>query len=150
MQAIHHLSRRCLGQLEADLVSLAEHINASEYEFLVLLREFDLRQGWKPYLFNNCAEWLNMKCGIAPNTASDKLRVAKALFDLPEMSAAFQQGKLSYSKARAMTRVVNPKNEGELLAHAVKATAHQVEAHCRQLRNVQRGRSTKDARISGT
>lgn len=61
MQAIQtcrrSLSGKSLDQLETDLISLSQHINASEYEFLVLLREFDLRQGWKPYLFNNCAEW---------------------------------------------------------------------------------------------
>ena len=49
------ITRRSLDQLETDLISLSSHINAMEYEFLVLVREFDLRQGWKEYHFNNCA-----------------------------------------------------------------------------------------------
>ena len=65
MQATQLISRRTLDQLEDDIISLSSHINATEYEFLVLVREFDLRQGWKAYHFNNCAEWLNMKCGTA-------------------------------------------------------------------------------------
>ena len=145
MQAAAVISRRNLDQLEEDIISLSSHINATEYEFLVLVREFDLRQGWKPYHFNNCAEWLNMKCGIAPGTAREKMRVANALFDLEATSEAFQKGELSYSKARALTRVATPHNEQKLLDHAIPATALQVENHCRELRNVQREVSTVDA-----
>ena len=139
------LTRRSLDQLEADIISLSQHINATEYEFLVLLREFDLRQGWKAYHFNHCAEWLNMKCGLSPRTAREKLRVANALFDLPEISLAFQKGDLSYSKARALTRVATPKSEQELLDFALRATAAHVDNHCYELRNVQRVLSTSDA-----
>lgn len=40
MQATSVISRRNLDQLEEDIISLSAHINASEYEFLVLIREF--------------------------------------------------------------------------------------------------------------
>ena len=145
MQATSVISRRNLDQLEEDIISLSAQINATEYEFLVLIREFDLRQGWKPYHFNNCAEWLNMKCGIAPGTAREKMRVANALFDLTATSQAFQKGELSYSKARELTRIATPQNEEKLLDYAIPATAAQVENHCRELRNVQRDVSTTDA-----
>ena len=145
MQAPQLITRRSLDQLEEDIISLSSHINATEYEFLVLVREFDLRQGWRAYHFNNCAEWLNMKCGISPGTAREKIRVANALFDLTATSLAFQKGELSYSKARALTRIATPHNEEELLDYAIPATALQVEDHCRQLRNVQRDTSTADA-----
>ena len=139
------ISRRNLDQLEEAIISLSSRINSSEYEFLVLVREFDLRQGWKAYHFNNCSEWLNMKCGIVPGTAREKIRVANALFDLPAISKAFQKGDLSYSKARSLTRVATPRNEERLLKYAIPATALQVENHCRELRNVQRNVSTADA-----
>ena len=145
MQAAKLITRRSLDQLEEDIISLSSHINAAEYEFLVLVREFDIRQGWKAYHFNSCAEWLNMKCGIAPGTAREKIRVANALFDLAATSLAFQKGDLSYSKARALTRIATPQNEHQLLDYAIPATALQVEDHCRELRNVQRDNSTVDA-----
>ena len=145
MQASQLITRRSLDQLEKDIISLSSHINATEYEFLVLVREFDLRQGWRAYHINNCAEWLNMKCGISPGTAREKIRVANALFDLTATSLAFQKGELSYSKARALTRIATPRNEEELLDYAIPATALQVEDHCRELRNVQRDTSTADA-----
>ncbi len=139
------VTRRSLDDLEGEIISLASHINAQEYEFLVLVREFDLRQGWKAYHFNNCAEWLNMKCGICPGTAREKVRVARALFDLPLTAGAFQSGELSYSKARALTRIVTPATEERLLDYAIPATAQQVDDHCRKLRNVHRELAGEDA-----
>ena len=140
------LKTRSLDTLEEDLISLAQQINKGEYQFLLLVREFDLRQGWRAYHFNNCAEWLNMKCGISPGTAREKVRVARSLIDLPLCSEAFETGALSYSKVRAMTRAATPHNEAELVDYALDATAHQVEQHCQRLRNADRRRSTPDAR----
>ncbi len=123
------ITRRSLDQLETDIIYLSSHINAHEYEFLVLVQEFDLRQGWKEYHFNHCSEWLNMKCGMAPGTAREKMRVANGLFHLPQISAAFQKGDLSYSKARYLTRIATPMAEKHLLDFAIKATASQVDLH---------------------
>ena len=64
MQALQVISRRSPDDLEAEIVTLAQRMNAFEYEFFTLVREFDLRQGWKAYHFNNSAEWLNIKCGL--------------------------------------------------------------------------------------
>ena len=131
-----------IDELESEIVTLHARLCAEEYQFLVKLREFDLRQGWRPYHFNHCAEWLNMKCGISLSTGREKLRVAKALFFLPHISGAYQNGELSYSKVRAMTRVATEITEQELLGYARKATASQVDQHCAGLRNVQRKFST--------
>ena len=140
------VTKRNIDDLEEEIISLAKHMNQDEYRFLVMVREFDIRQGWRAYQFNNCAEWLNMKCGISPGTAREKVRVALALLDLPQCSEGFARGDLSYSKVRAMTRAANVFNEETLVDYALKATAHQVEEHCRRLRNADRRKSTPDAR----
>ena len=140
------VTNRNIDDLEEEIISLAKHMNQDEYRFLVMVREFDIRQGWRAYQFNNCAEWLNMKCGISPGTAREKVRVALALLDLPQCSEGFARGELSYSKVRAMTRAANVFNEATLVDYALKATAHQVEEHCRRLRNADRRQSTPDAR----
>ena len=140
------VTKRKIDDLEEEIISLAKHMNQDEYRFLVMVREFDIRQGWRAYQFNNCAEWLNMKCGISPGTAREKVRVALALLDLPHCSEGFAKGELSYSKVRAMTRAATVFNEEALVDYALKATAHQVEEHCRRLRNADRRQSTPDAR----
>ena len=69
MTTVHALSRRSIDQLEDAIIDHSKRLNATEYEFLELVREFDIRQGWKAYYFNSCAEWLNLKCGIVVGTA---------------------------------------------------------------------------------
>jgi hypothetical protein len=144
MTAMFRLPRRSLDELEEALVAHAQRMNAAEYAFLELVREFDLRQGWKAWQFNNCAEWLNLKCGIVVGTARKKVRVATALFDLPRISQAFAAGELSCSKVRLLSRVATPHNEVQLLEHAQRATAEQVQRRCQLLRNADRAASTHD------
>ena len=40
------VTKRTLEQLEEELISFSERLNGWEYEYLVLIREFDIRQGW--------------------------------------------------------------------------------------------------------
>jgi len=134
-----------LDELENQLISHSFRINANEYQFLVLLREFDLRQGWKAWGCTDCAAWLNLRCGVVPGTAREKVRTARALIDLPLVSESFEKGELSYSNVRAMTRVATPVNEQDLVDFAIGATASQVEQRCRQMRNGDREASVQDA-----
>src|SRR5574337_2065877 len=88
---------RPLDDLEANLIASWRDVSQATHRFLALLREFDLRQGWRGYGNNDCAEWLNWRCGIARVTAQEKVRIAKALWTLPQIDAAFSRGELSYS-----------------------------------------------------
>jgi Domain of unknown function (DUF222) len=140
------LSFRPIDELEATLIDSWREVSKATHRFLVLLREFDLRQGWKAYGNPDCAEWLNWRCGISRVTAQEKVRVAKALWGLPRIDAAFERGDLSYSKVRALSRVAGDKNEAELLRFALASTAAQVEAYCRRLRIGDAEFSAGDAR----
>ena len=116
-------------RLGESIAELAARIQAATYELLVLIREFDAREGWNDGFngFRSCAHWLNWRTGLALGAAREKVRVARALAELPRLSAAMQRGDLSYSKVRALTRVATPVNESELLDFARCATAAHVE-----------------------
>jgi hypothetical protein len=88
-----------------------------------------------------CAHWLNWKCGIGLGAGREKVRVAHALKDLPKISEEFRQGKVSYSKVRAMTRVATPKNEEYLLSIARYGTAVHAERLVRNYRMVKRNQA---------
>ncbi|TQM11938.1 HNH endonuclease signature motif containing protein [Pseudonocardia kunmingensis] len=92
--------------LETELLSLAGHINAALCQFLRVLAEFDDREGWAGPGIRSCAHWLSWRAGMSLRTAIDYLRVAHALPRLPRITAAFAAGRISYSKVRALTRVV--------------------------------------------
>ena len=100
----------------------------------MLIRQFDERAGWLQWGLGNCAEWLHYRCDFSMNAAREKIRVAHAMKTLPDIAAAFSSGRLSYSKVRAMTRVVGAHNEEELLSFALKTTTARVEERCRELR----------------
>ena len=136
---------RCsIDRLDAAIVSLTRTLSANEYRLLVLVREFDERGGWLQWGLSNCAEWLHYRCDLSLSAAREKIRVAHALKELPEISAAFEKGVLTYSKVRALTRVATAEDEALLLNFALRTTASRVEERCRQLRNA-RPESVDDA-----
>jgi hypothetical protein len=112
-----------LRRLETELFELWGHVNAATYRFLELVAEFDRQQGWARHGVASCAQWLNWQCGISHGAAREKVRVARALEKLPLISDAFRRGAISYSKARAMTRIATPENEPALLNVAEHGTA---------------------------
>jgi len=123
-----------IDDLDRAIVKLAARINAASYELLVLVRRFDERAGWLKWGFSNCSEWLHWRCDLSLNAARERVRVAHALKTLPAIAAAFSGGELSYSKARALTRVAQPDNEEALKTFALNTTATRVEERCRELR----------------
>ena len=118
------------------IADLAARIQAATYELLVLIRQFDERGGWEG--FATCARWLSWRIGLAPGAAREHVRVARALADLPLLSAAMQRGAVSYSKVRAVTRVATPATEQALLDVALAGTAAHVEQVVRTWRRVDR------------
>ena len=136
---------RSIDELDAAICRLASRIHAVNYQLLVLVREFDDRMGWAKWSYPNCAERLSWRCQISVSAAREKVRTAHALRDLPEVSLAFREGRLSYTKVRALTRVAAMHDEGALVRYALGATAPDVEERCRQIRNVHPD-SVRDAR----
>jgi len=128
---------RSIAELAAEITAIAGRVNAVNRRWLELIAEFDRREGWAAARARSCAHWLNWKCGLDLGAAREKVRVAHALERLPLIAAAMASGELSYSKARALTRVATDGNEGELLEAARHATAHHVEAMVRQFRRSQ-------------
>jgi hypothetical protein len=120
--------------ISQEIATLAGHLNAAHHRFLNLIAEFDTRKGWNAEGCQSCAHWLNYKCGIAMGAAREKVRVAHALETLPMIAAAMEQGELSYSKIRELTRVACEYTEEVLLMYARHGTAEYVERIVRGFR----------------
>jgi hypothetical protein len=113
--------------LVSEITTLAGHLNAGNARFLALIAELDRRCGWAEAGVKSCAHWLNWQCGISLGAAREKVRVARALETLPRVAAAMAEGRVSYFKAREITRVATPANEDYLLNIALCGTASHVE-----------------------
>ena len=127
MDVATELSAVSTEELEIQITRLAADMNAATYRQLMMIAEFDRRRGWGDDGVRSCAHWLNWRIGISLGAAREKLRVAHGLAKLPKTCEAFASGKLSYSKARAITRVGNIHNEECLLSYARYGTASQLD-----------------------
>jgi hypothetical protein len=119
--------RREVARLGDEIARLSAHIQAATYRLLEMIGDFDASEGWHEEGFRSCAAWLSWRTGIAPGAAREKVRVARALKELPALSAALARGLVSYSVARAITRVATPETEAEWVETARHATAAQLE-----------------------
>jgi len=136
---------RSIDDLDSAIRRLARQMNVQTYRMLMLVREFDDRMGWQKWSMRNCAEWLAWRCDLSLSAAREHVRTAHALREMPAISAAFAEGRLSYSKVRALTRVVEYHDEDALLAYALNVSAEQVEERCREMRNASPERSVAGA-----
>ena len=115
-------------RLEAEIKSLSGHLAAALCRWLLLVAEFDRREGWGAWECRSCAQWLSWQCGMSLRTAQEHLRVAHALGDLPLVRARFAAGELSFSQVRAITRAADGPVAEEFLVHyALHATAQMLE-----------------------
>lgn len=125
-----------LQLLELEIASSAAHVAAATHRMLTALRTFDEMTGWAEQGASSCVHWLSWRIGMSPGIAREKLRVARALGRLPQIDEALRSAQISYSKARALTRVATPENEGALLGAAASATAMELERVCRKFRGI--------------
>jgi hypothetical protein len=121
-------------ELGQEIAELAVHLDAATHRLLECIRQFDAECGWEPQGAVSCAHWLSWRIGLDPATAREKVRVARALGNLPAIDAALKSGQLSYAKVRALTRVATPGTEAKLLAAAMYSTGAQLERLCRGYR----------------
>jgi len=132
------LEREALEHLGDEIALLSAHISVATARLLAMIRDFDARTGWAEAGARSCAEWLSWRVGMDIGAAREHVRVARALPNLPRISAAFTTGELSYSKVRAITRIATTETEERLLRFALSGTAHHVERLVRGWRRVDR------------
>ena len=59
--------------------------------------------GWSVQGARSCAHWLAWRLGIELHAARERVRVARALGDLPKLRHALAHGELSYATSASST-----------------------------------------------
>ena len=145
-----------------------------DHEFLTVLAEFDAIDGWHWFDgVTSTAHWLSWACSIAPGTAREHIRVARALVQLPKVSTLMADGQLTYSKVREISRLVPtrrpaatdtdrpqeeppeptpaatpPLDEDRICSLALEMTASQLARTVRAFRNLPGNRVRSEAKRS--
>ena len=116
------------ANLMAGRICAAAGLSAqSECELLERIGEFDAVGAIRWWVdVKSLAHWLSWCCSMTAGTAREHVRVARAMRRMPTVTAAFREGRLSYSKVREVTRVVDVLDEEQLCRMALTATASQL------------------------
>ena len=133
---LRELSVDALG---ARIVDGAGRLSASTCRWLLLVAQFDARQGYLTFGLASTAQWLSHACGIAHRTAVEHVRVARALRQHPRLAEEMGAGRLSYSQIRVISRIDGPNEQGlieDLIEAAKYANVAQLEVVVRGLRTV--------------
>ncbi|NVB83508.1 MAG: HNH endonuclease [Kofleriaceae bacterium] len=72
-------------------------------------------------------EYMEFALGYTPHVARERLRVARALVQLPATSGALATGQLPFSAVRELTRVATEDTERDWLERARDKTVHEIE-----------------------
>jgi len=109
--------------LRAAVVAAGGRWAAGQRQLLRLVPELDASDEWVIDGAASCAHWVASALDIEVCTVREWLRIGRSLVRLPTINGAFEDGRLSYSKLRALTRIANADNEGELFAIAERVPA---------------------------
>ena len=117
---------RC-ARLHRTLKRIVKARGALEAQEAEALREADRLRLWRHYGYGSLLEYMEMEMGYTPRAALERLRVAKAIEELPEIAERMAQGDLSFSAGRELTRVAIPETEGQWLEATSDKNVRQVE-----------------------
>jgi hypothetical protein len=129
-----------LDELGARIVGLSGQLAAATCRWLLLVADFDRRDGCASFGLASTARWLSHHCGLAHRTAVEHVRVARALDLFPSLADEMRAGRLSYSQVRAISRIAHDGESrlvDELIEVAQHGSAGQLEVIVRGLRTVE-------------
>jgi hypothetical protein len=125
MSVVEHADQRCgvEGSLRAAVVAAGQRWAAGQRELVVLMHDLDTSGDWAADGSPSCAHWVAAALDIELSTAREWLRIGRALKNFGLVARSFADGRLSYSKVRALTRVATTENEAELCTLAEQVPA---------------------------
>jgi hypothetical protein len=131
------------SSLRTAVIDAARRLSLDMSAFIALLVEFDLGGEWAFDNAPSCAHWVADRADSELATVREWLRVGHALRVVDEVARRFADGRLSYSKVKALTRLADVDNQHELCAIAAQVPASRLAIELARWRN---GHETDEAR----
>ena len=113
--------------IDLALRSIAKRRAALDAEEARWLREAEAAHIWKPLGMVSMLDYLERALGYTPCVALERLRVARALAELPVLTEALAAGALPFSALRELTRVAVPATEAEWCSEAIGKNLREIE-----------------------
>lgn len=119
------VSRRT-DRLVASVIQHHRAISAHHSQLLAAVVELDRRKAWRVDGATSMVAWLVQQCGVAAVTAREWVTAATKLKELPKISDALSQGKLSFDQVKPLVEVAKPETDAKLAEQATHWSAKQV------------------------
>jgi hypothetical protein len=113
--------------VDAALRTIARKRAALDADEARWLREAEAMQIWREFGMVSMLDYLERALECSSRTAHDRLRVARALGSLPQLTGALAAGALSFCAVRELTRVATPATESAWLGSATGKNLRQIE-----------------------
>jgi uncharacterized heparinase superfamily protein len=81
---------------------MAGRLAAATCRWLLLVADFDARDGCARFGLASTAAWLSHACGLSRRTAVEHVRVARGLAAFPTLAEAMSAGRLSYGGVKSL------------------------------------------------
>jgi hypothetical protein len=114
-------------EVDQQLRTIAQRRAALDAEEARWLRKAEDLELWREVGMVSALDYLERVLGYAPHAGAERLRVARALANLPAIECALESGQLCFSAVRELTRVATPQTEDLWRARAVGKNVRQVE-----------------------
>src|SRR5271169_1625277 len=114
---------------ESLVSSVTQHhraISAHQSQLLAAVVELDRRRAWRVDGATSMVAWLVQRCGVSAATAREWVTAAAKLHQLPKISDALSQGKLSFDQVKPLVEVAKPETDATLAEQATHWSAKQV------------------------
>ncbi len=116
------------ARVDEKLRGIAARRAALDAEEANLLRYAEELKLWRAFGFGSLLEYMERAMGYAPHTATERLRVARLLGELPLIADALEKGELPHSAVRELSRVAVPETEEAWLDAAHGKSLREIEA----------------------
>jgi hypothetical protein len=114
-------------QLHRRLKRIVKARGALDAQEAAALREAQSTKMWRHFGCSSLIDYMEREMGYSPRAALERLRVANAIEDLPVIADAMDQGNLSFSGARELTRIVTPQTQEAWLDAVADKNSRQIE-----------------------
>lgn len=122
-------------ELRKHMTRLARGADRDQALLLQLLVQFDDAQ---LHLQDGCrsmAVWMDVYLGIGRVAAFERLRVGRALVELPILQSLFSLGQISFSQLREITRHASAATDAEFAVAALELSVTETIEYCRRFRH---------------
>src|SRR5688572_4782993 len=120
--------------VHAEIVTAVRTMRNAEHHVCVLLREVMDAGHHEKLGYASVFDYAVEGHGLTPRKAKGLLRIARALPRFAELDRAMAEGRVDWSKARDMLRVLTPANEAAWIERAASVTNRDLEVDLRTTR----------------